>query len=182
MLKAQKDVYKVVIKENSNTCRSLPALTSIGEQVLTIGGFDSNIHYLRTVSSYQVKDNMWIEDLPQMNERRYGASACHLLKYVYVFAGREGRICLNSIEKIDVDSLVSFGKAVWKLIQVPQNILSTRTIPAVSQLNDTEIVIMGGLDGYQTYLGDLVVFNTKTSMCEQVGDHAAKYKFRADGN
>ena len=119
ILKVKKDSYIVIPKKNASTDRSLPALASLDDQILTVGGFHSNGNYLRTVSSYVLKDNKWVEDLPQLNERRYGASACRLSKHVYVFAGREGRLCLNSIEKIDVVSLVSMGKSVWKLIDVP---------------------------------------------------------------
>ena len=51
----------------------------------------------------------------------------------------------------------------------------------MAPLNEKEIVIMGGLDSYRAFLGDVVIFNIKTKICQPAiigGD----YKFRADGN
>ena len=51
----------------------------------------------------------------------------------------------------------------WELIEVPENILVPREIPAVAFINDTEIAIFGGYGG--AYLSDVVVFNTATKQC-----------------
>ena len=66
----------------------------------------------------------------------------------------------------------------WRLIEIPT--LTPRAFPAVSVLNQTEIVIMGGR-GAHNYHGDVIVFDTETEKAEQVvaeGD----FEFQAYGH
>lgn len=57
--------------------------------------------------------NTWVPDLPQLNEAREDAGGCFLAGQVYVFAGYNGQLRLNTIEKIDAVSLVPNGPAHW---------------------------------------------------------------------
>ena len=116
-----------------------------------------------------------------MNQARYAAAACCLADQVYIFAGYDGDDCLNSIEKIGAGSLISNGVDRWELIQTSPTILSPRIDPAVAPLNNTEIMIFGGLDEDGNNLGDVIVFDTKTKQCTKVMSEGAS-KFHAYSN
>ena len=62
---------------------------------------------------------------------------------------------LNSIEMISESTLLTNATTLWQFINVAENILTGRHIPAVAPLNDTEIAILGG-----SGLSDVIVFNT----------------------
>ena len=47
-----------------------------------------------------------------------------------------------------------------------ENILRARLYPSVSPINDTEIVIMGGIST-ENWLGDIIIFNTTTKNCKK---------------
>ena len=118
-----------------------------------------------------------------MNQARHRASACCLADQVYIFAGYDSNEgYLNSIEKIGAGSLISNGRDRWELIQISPTILSPRERPAVAPLNNTEIMIFGGLGNYgNNYFGDLIVFDTKTKQCRKVMSEGAS-KFYARSN
>ena len=89
---------------------------------------------------------------------------------------------MNSIEKIDSSSLVPNGLTSWTIIQVPQDILIPRNGLAVSVLNDTKITILGGGGrGSDGFLGDIIVFDTKTDACKKA-KNSEGYKFHCYGN
>ena len=104
-------------------------------------------------------------------------SACTLKGIVDVFCevSEEG-IYINSIEMIPESTLLANATTLWQLINVAQNILKPRSIPAVAPLNDTEIAILGGSSN-----SDVIVFNTTTKTCQKVSA-GGDYKFDADGN
>ena len=77
-------------------------------------------------------------------------------------------------------SLFSQTTACWLLIEVAKNILSPRNRLAVAPINDNEIAILGGYGGTK-FLSDVVVFSTKTKICQKVTD-GGFYKFLASGN
>ena len=89
----------------------------------------------------------WLCNLPKLNKARYGASACFLAGYVYVFCGFITIGACTKIEKICAPFLVSNSKSTWTIIEVPRSILKSRIGAAVVQTSDTEIVILGGLHG-----------------------------------
>ena len=79
-----------------------------------------------------------------------------------------------------MSALVPQSTARWELIQVPQDNLSPRAVPAVTPINDNEIVIMGGWDGDKR-ISDVVIFDTTTYACQKVTD-GGDYKFAASAN
>ena len=82
---------------------------------------------------------------------------------------------------ISETSLVPKSNALWQLIETPQNILTPRQWSAVSPISDTEIAILGGKFDIE-YLGDVVVFNSKTKKCVKVDDSNGEFKFYASIN
>ena len=80
---------------------------------------------------------------------------------------------------ISESSLLANATTLWQLINVAENILTTRTRPAVAPLNDTEIAILGGCNSGS--LSDVIVFNTTTKTCQKVSA-GGDYKFSAGGN
>ena len=81
---------------------------------------------------------------------------------------------------ISESSLLANATTLWQLINVAENILTPRTVPAVAPLNDTEIAILGGYNRPNS-LSDVIVFNTTTKTCQKVSA-GGDYKFDADGN
>ena len=110
--------------------------------------------------------------MPELNQERTNAGACVLQAKIYVFCGSSDNE-INSIEAISETALISNSTARWQLIEAPRNVLSSRTSLTVCPINDTEIVIMGGLN--DDYFSDLVVFDTTTKKCLKVID--GEYKF-----
>ena len=160
MLKVVSDTtYKVTVRANAEAARFAPALTKVGNQVIVFAGDDSNHNPLHSVSCHDLVTNIWLVDLPKINQARSNASGCYLPAYVYIFAGYTKDESINNIEKIASISLYSNCKEHWQLIEIPQNIFTPRQNPAVAPLNDTDIVIMGGWHGGD-YLNDVVVFDT----------------------
>jgi len=64
---------------------------------------------------------------------------------------------------IPESALVPHSTAQWVLIEVPNDNLTPRVVPAVTPINDTEIVIMGGYD--DNCLSDVIIFDTVTNTC-----------------
>jgi len=150
--------------------------------VLVIGGYVNKYRIcLATVSYYNIASNTWKNGLPRLNEARWDASACVLQATVYVFCGLYNNNYKNSIEMISETSLVPKSNALWQLIETPQNILTPRQWSAVSPISDTEIAILGGKFDIE-YLGDVVVFNSKTKKCVKVDDSNGEFKFYASIN
>ena len=90
---------------------------------------------------------------------RFGAGACFLGGYVYVFAGKSvDNKTLNSIETTKIFSNSTFA-APWELLSVQSSIFAQRKDPVVVPLNETQIVILGGKLGSE-YISDLVIFDT----------------------
>jgi hypothetical protein len=59
-------------------------------------------------------------------------------------------------------ALLSDSNSRWELINVNANILTPRNFPAVAQIDDNEIAILGGRGKNDIELSDLILFNTKS--------------------
>ena len=106
--------YTCTARADADTTREFPALISVGDNVLAIGGVFENC-YMPTVSRYSVLENTWDGSLPQLNQARQSAGGCLLAGHIYIFAGWGYGGAMSSIEKIDAFSI---DTAVWQLIQV----------------------------------------------------------------
>ena len=60
-----------------------------------------------------------------------------------------------------------------------QNTLSSRYLPIVAQLNNSEIAIIGGVNN--AILSDVVIFETKTKKCKKTAE-GGEYKFYSQEN
>lgn len=68
------------------------------------------------------------------------------------------------------------------MIDVPDDIISPRAFPAIGILNNEEIVVMGGRDTFN-FLGDVIIFNSKTSEVHKVFESSEDYlEFQAYGH
>ena len=76
----------------------------------------------------------------------------------------------KTIEVISETYLVPHSTARWSLIR---NNLTPRACPAVTPINDTDILICGGLYNGNKLLSEIVVFNTTTKQFEKIslGEH-----------
>ena len=72
---------------------------------------------------------------------------------------------LSSVEMLaDAGSSIGLLES-WKLIYIPEAVLSPRWLPAATALNENEIVIMGGCtyeDDEIENLGDVILFNIES--------------------
>lgn len=126
---------------------------------------------LSATCRYDIASNEW-QALPDMNVARKGAASCTLDGAVFVFCGfGADTMPLNSIEVlVDAASNRDLIES-WKLIYVPEAILTPRWLPAVAPLNESEIAIIGGCsieDDEVDCLGDVIVFNVETEEAEKV--------------
>lgn len=96
----------------------------------------------------------------------------------YVFCGEIGRNnnTTNSIELLPIEEASRGGiNEVWQLIEVPEDILSCRLVPAVVAINDTEIAILGGYDTKPhpaLFFKDVYLFNTKNKRVKRVAENS----------
>ena len=99
-------MYVVTKRAKAGMKRWHPALVKVNDNVIVIGGKEKITETnLKTVACYDLANNAWSSNLPQLNKDRHSASACVLGAYVYVFAGCSNISELNSIEKIGISSL-----------------------------------------------------------------------------
>ena len=115
--------YTMTPRAKADTQRVSPTLVSLINKVLAIGGYDRFItNYLSTVSSYNIKNDIWKGALPHLNQARWKASGCVLQATVYVFCGCNAYNLggdLSSIEAISEKSLFLQSTGSWLLIEVP---------------------------------------------------------------
>ena len=67
---------------------------------------------------------------------------------------------LNSIETLDAEALVSGQSVKWHIIKLNEGYLSARYSAVVASISDSEIMILGGCYGFESFLGDGYIFNT----------------------
>ena len=161
MLKVlQNNKFTRTSKADADISRGEQSIAAVNNKVFMIAGWVSGSWTcLSTVSCYEIAKNTWECLKPKLNIARRSASACTLKGMIYLFCGSDKNYrFLNSIEMISETFLVQNSTSTWQLIEFPQDILTPRTKPAISPLNDTEIAIMGGY--YGGYTSDVVVFNT----------------------
>jgi N-acetylneuraminic acid mutarotase len=107
-----------------------------------------------------------------MNCARKGAASCTLGGAVYVFCGfGSDTMPMSSVEMLtDAGSTPELLES-WKLIYIPEAVLTPRWLPAVVALNDNEIVIMGGCtyeDDEVENMGDVILFNVGTEEAQKI--------------
>lgn len=67
---------------------------------------------------------------------------------------------LHSVERIAVSAITNkTSGSSWELLEPTQTDLHPMMYPASVALNDTQIVILGGVEFCDTYLGDIIVYD-----------------------
>ena len=91
---------------------------------------------------------------------RASASCCVLNDQLYVMCGMSAGQSLHSVERIAVSAITekTTGSS-WELLEPTQTDLHPMMYPASVALNDTQIVILGGVEFCDTYLGDIIVYD-----------------------
>ena len=81
--------------------------------------------------------------MPVLNVARRDHASCAIGRAIFVFCGTAGGYSqsLNTIERLSLSSKKSLH---WQLIRTPVTTLSPRFQPAVAQINEYEVVILGG--------------------------------------
>ena len=135
-----------------------------------IGGMGKKL-----VECHDLKKNSWDDQLPQLNVSRASASCCVLNDQLYVMCGMSAGQSLHSVERIAVSAITEkTGGSSWELLEPTQTDLHPMMYPASVALNDTQIVILGGVEFCDTYLGDIIVYdpseNTYAQQDKQGGE------------
>lgn len=143
------------------TARAFPSLVNLADsKIFVSGGYQPGAEQIYTsVDCFEIDSNTW-SSAPDLNVPRAVHSSCAFsASVIYSFCGFNGTVCLNSIEKLVFNRGVAASG--WQLIEVPSSCLLGRRDPLVSQINENEIVILGGYNDKQ--LGDGLIFDCKTN-------------------
>ena len=122
------------------------AVCCLDKYLIVSGSFSVELEQAyKRVERYDMQRKKW-EDLPKLNQGRALHSTCAFKdRYALVFCGEQmpnGGLT-NSIERLDMNNLV----AGWRTITIASaknHLTRPRQVPAVVQLNTTDILIMGG--------------------------------------
>lgn len=126
---------------------------SFGENLIVVTGSRKDIDKapFRT-ELFNSTTNKWIELAQFNNGRHYHSSCSFQQKFIYIFCGisNETKKYLNTIERLEFNQadITASMKFKWNLLAV-QNIalLNPRQGSGVCQVNDNEILIVGGFHG-----------------------------------
>lgn len=123
--------------------------------------------------------NESVDQMPHMRDARQNHASCSLGDSIFVFCGFGNTTHLNSIERLQVSPNVATR---WDYIHCNPMILEPRRNLAVAPLNKDEICILGGYSK-GNFLGDIVLFNTKTKACiKAIDSRKSLMKFDAITN
>ena len=112
-----------------------------------------------------------IEKMPNLNVARRDHASCALGSSIFVFCGKSSASCrqsLNTIERLNLTSSNSSrrSQSYWQLIRQNQANLAPRYQPAVAQISQYEVAILGGWSNQaHKRLGDVVYFDTRSHAC-----------------
>ena len=118
---------------------------------------------------YDVAQNKWHE-IGDLNSSRHYHSLCVLeSRFIYVIAGRDSlnEAPLETFERVDGFQELEHQK--WEQIQVVKSdsLWSARDTIGAFALNDSEIIIFGGDNGW---ISDTFSLNTRSSEIERLTD------------
>ena len=112
----------------------------------------------------------------ELVEARCGAASCSLGEYVYTFCGyNDQNTTQNSFERFSITS------DKWELVDYPTNQAFTpRKCPVVANLNQEEIIIMGGVD--QKLMRDIFIYNATTGKLDCYDPERESIEFYSTSN
>ena len=114
---------------------------------------------------YRLQTRRW-SSLPNLNIARQSASSCCHGGYIYTFGGRTtGNDVTNSIERLSISHLQASFKgplsgSAWELIEPPESQLQKRADAVMVSCNETEIMILGGVNLRHHKLCDVTILST----------------------
>ena len=126
------------------------ALAAVKETHIFYTGGSKGGEAQRKTLFYNVERDEWKEG-PDMNVAREYHSSCSFADFTYVIGGRTQNGMTDSIERLNSTEIVSrcyplfFWSHTWQHIQVAGSSLPACHSALVCPLNDTEIIIMGGV-------------------------------------
>lgn len=122
----------------------------------------------RKVSIYKWHEREWTS-APDLNHPRYLHASCSLGSSVYVFGGANVQ---GSIESLQVGV-----SQAWTVFVVPNKLLSRRSDPAVTILDERSIVVFGGHRN-NDYLSDGFVLDPESNQGSQIMLERNNFAFR----
>ena len=132
------------------------SICAIGDKFLVVTGSRcEDDRAFERCEQYSISLDVWY-DLPSLNVGRHYHSSCSFNEsIVYVFCGiaQSGRKYCNSIEFFNITNRSN----QWNVIQIGSQIFPERQGAGVTQINENEIIIVGGFNGQ--YTRDVSIFN-----------------------
>lgn len=122
---------------------------------------------------YDCRSDNWVE-LAQFNQGRHYHSSCSFQnQYVYIFCGisNETKKYLNTIERLEFDpnNIQNSLTKRWAKLDIQSiALLSPRQGSGVCQVNENEILIVGGF--YGSFSNETFFLNTKTNIIRKAYD------------
>ena len=105
-------------------------------------------------------------------------------KDVYVFGGyNEVTGFINSIERLDAFQVLhNWGAdAQWQVIEIPANVLSTRSVSLFAPIGPNQLLILGGQETDGGFLGDGYVFDARRKVARRCVD-TNNFKLSCESN
>ena len=151
------------VSQNANpadSCVSKVGLTYFAGNIILTGGEEGD----PVTQIYDVKENSW-SDGPDMNVERAGHCQCKVGDYLYVFGGQNEDGLVGSMEKLNITAQLGGQQQQWQTVDVSSSSLSARLYPIVVAISATEILIMGGIIGFDEGMrmaNDCYILDTTT--------------------
>lgn len=145
--------------------RFSPTLIYLPDQdsVLLIGGRGEE-GCLKDLSHHKIADNRWTHGLAKLNTARRSAGGTYFKGHAYVVAGYSDDKLLSCVERINTNRILN-RKFSWEHLSVDDSLFRPTYFPSVAPLNDTQIVLFGGIMHC-----DITIFDTTTNTFEKVGE------------
>lgn len=119
---------------------------------------------LGAVSHHNLTDNKWTHTIAKLNTPRRSAGGCFIKGIVYIVGGHSDSKPLNCIERINAVRIVE-NQPKWQHIKLAEDVFVPTAYPSVAPLNDSELVILGGLAH-----SNIITYNFKTGELEKVAE------------
>ena len=162
------DQCTLELKESPLLIRVCQAAINMADRSIYMTSGDVAGNTSKSCDLYDIERDKWVI-APELQLARTYHSGCALGDNAFVFCGTGMRVKLNSIEVLDTRA----DSQIWRLIDIPEDLLSARVNPVVVAASTNEILIMGGYNN--VYYGDINVFNTETEIVKHEKTLASKF-------
>ena len=134
--------------------RGRPSLVNFDDRYIFVSGgrnLSDTRDFLKSLDRYDVTLDKWGETKkqPTLKIGRMSHSSCALGDFVYVLAGYNLKNkVLDSMEKMNARTLIEGTRTQWIEVKLKIGMLPARLDPIFCQIGDTELLVLGGFNGF----------------------------------